>query len=82
MCNTRRFHFSRKVDVSGVSGIGEVAFGIMFSDGSIALHWEGSHSSIGIYKSEDDLLFVHGHGSCTDIVWDDPPVDTKVKKTG
>ena len=75
MCLARRFHFMRKVDQSGVSGTGDVAFGVMFSDGSIALHWEGNHSSIGIYKSETDLQYVHSHNGATDIVWDDPPLN-------
>jgi len=73
MCNARRFHFMRKVDVSGVSGTGDgVAFGVMFSDGQIALHWEGAHSSINIYQSMDDLLFIHGHEGSTRVIWDDP----------
>jgi len=78
-CNARRFHFLRTADHSGVSGTGDgIAFGVMFSDGQIALHWEGEHPSINIYRSEQDLMFVHGHGGATKIVWDDPPIsDTK-----
>jgi hypothetical protein len=68
----RRFHFDRKVDCSGVSGAGDhIAFGVRFDDGQIALHWEGPHSSINIYRSIEDLLYVHGHAGATVIVWDD-----------
>lgn len=67
----KRFHFERAKDVSGISGCGAVAFGVMFSDGQIALHWEGDHSSINIYHSLGDLLFIHGHGGSTKIIWDD-----------
>jgi len=68
----KRFHFDRKNDFSGVSGTGDhIASGVKFDDGQVALHWEGPHSSIGIYKSIEDLLFVHGHGGATIIIWDD-----------
>jgi hypothetical protein len=67
----KRFHFQRNTDVSGVSGTGDVAQGVLFGDGQIAIHWEGPHSSIAIYKSLDDLLFIHGHDGATVIVWDD-----------
>lgn len=80
MCLARRFHFARKVDHSGVSGVGDqIAFGVMFSDGSCALHWEGEHSSINIYASVQDLMWVHSHGGSTEIVWDDPP-EEELKK--
>jgi hypothetical protein len=71
MC-LRRFHLERAKDISGVSGCGAVAFGVMFDDGQIALHWEGAHSSINIYRSLEDVEFIHSHGDCTKIVWDDP----------
>ena len=73
----KRFHFDRIKDASGVSGIGVVASGVMFDDGQIALHWEGTHASINIYHSVEDLLFVHGHQGSTQIVWDDPLEDDK-----
>ena len=68
----RRFHFERLEDKSG---IGKVAYGVMFDDGQIALHWEGTHTSINIFKSIDDLIFVHGHQGATQIVFDDPEED-------
>ncbi len=72
---TRRFHFNRIKDESGVSGVGEVAHGVMFHDGKIALHWEGEHSSINIYSNLNDCLFIHGHSGATEIIWDDPPIE-------
>lgn len=72
MC-LKRFHLEREADVSGISGCGVVAFGVIFADGQIALHWEGLHSSINIYRSVDDLLFIHGHEGLTRIVFDDEP---------
>ena len=67
----KRFHLEREVDVSGVSGCGLVACGVMFCDGQVALHWESNHSSINIYKSVSDCLFIHGHNGSTRLVWDD-----------
>lgn len=68
----RRFHFERAKDISGISGCGKIAFGVMFDDGQIALHWEGAHSSLNIYKSINDMMFIHGHEGSTQLVWDDP----------
>lgn len=71
MC-MRRFHFERNQDVSGVSGIGTVAEGCLFADtGEVVVHWLGEHSSINIYKSIDDVLFIHGHMGSTKIIFDD-----------
>ena len=67
----KRFHFERNVDVSGISGCGIVARGVMFDDGQIALHWESARSSINIYHSLEDLIFIHGHEGRTKLVWDD-----------
>jgi hypothetical protein len=67
----KRFHLERAKDVSGVSGCGAVAAGVLFCDGQVALHWETEHSSINIYHSIDDVLFIHGHEGSTKIIWDD-----------
>lgn len=83
MC--RRFYLRREKDVSGVSGVGIVAMGVMFADMSVALHWESKFSSINIYKSIADLLLIHGHGDATKLEWLDPePIIKKdeVKKDG
>lgn len=67
-----KFHFERSKDISGVSGTGNVAFGVVFDDGQVALHWEGEYASINIYHSLADLLHIHGHEGSTKIVFDDP----------
>ena len=67
----KRFHLERAKDMSGISGVGVVAFGVLFGDGKIALHWEGNHSSLNIYNSVDDLIYIHGHDGSTKIIWDD-----------
>lgn len=68
----RRFHFERLEDVSGTSGCGTVAEGVVFSDGKVALEWFGDHSSTNLYSSLEDVQFIHGHQGKTKIVFDDP----------
>lgn len=73
-----RVHLRRKKDVSGVSGVGEcVAAGVVFDDGSVVIKWNSSHSSLGVYSSVEDLMWVHGHKqggeNTTELIYDDPP---------
>lgn len=68
----RRFHFERLKDASGVSGCGKVAEGCLFTDsGEVVIHWLGKHSSINLYRCMEDVIHVHGHQGCTEIVFDD-----------
>jgi hypothetical protein len=69
----RRFRLVRAEDVSGVSGTGVVAEGVVFSVGSIALSWCSPYRSVTIYESLDDLEAIHGHEGRTRIEWLDPP---------
>jgi hypothetical protein len=57
----RRFYLNRTDDVSGVSGVGQVARGIEFDDGSVAMQWATSHKSIGLYWSIEHVIDIHGH---------------------
>lgn len=65
----RRFHLDRTFDHSGVSGVGVVAEGVTFSDGTTVLHWLGALSSLAIYASVADAVAIHGHEGSTDLVW-------------
>lgn len=67
----RRFFLKRKQDISGVSGVGYVAEGIQFSDGTCVLKWTTETSSMGIYHSHVELIHIHGHGNATEIEWID-----------
>lgn len=68
----KRFHFERVEDVSGTSGCGKVAEGCLFEDtGEVVVHWYGTHSSINIYHSIEDVVYIHGHQGKTRIVFDD-----------
>lgn len=61
----RRFALVRTGDPSGVSGVGVVAQGIVFSDGTTVLRWVVDLRSVGVYASFADMLAIHGHGGQT-----------------
>jgi hypothetical protein len=65
----RRFLLDRREDVSGTSGTGLVAEGVVFTDGTAVLRWTRSKCSTVIYENIVDLIDVHGHGGKTKIRW-------------
>lgn len=69
----RRFQLVRRVDPSGVSGTGVVAYGVTFGDGHVVLRWHSPHPATSLWNSLDDLLRVHGHNGSTFVVWIDEP---------
>lgn len=69
--NLWRFHLERTEDVSGVSGTGVVAQGVMFHDGVTVTRWFGDHPSTAIWESVRDMMTIHGHGGRTKIIWED-----------
>jgi len=64
-----RFVLDRKEDVSGISGTGVVAEGVMFSDGTAVIRWVVGYRSTAIYNSMDDLVHIHGHNGATQVRW-------------
>jgi hypothetical protein len=67
----RRFRLFRDVDETGISGVGDVAYGVMFGDGSCAMRWNTIYTSTAIYASIQDVEVIHGHGGLTRIEWID-----------
>ncbi|CAL9606944.1 hypothetical protein SUDANB95_05508 [Actinosynnema sp. ALI-1.44] len=67
----RRFYLQRAVDISGSSGTGRVADGVLWPDGSATLRWRGEHRSVAHWDSLASAEIVHGHGGATRIVWID-----------
>ena len=55
-----RFRLVRVVDETGVSGVGHVADGAQFQDGTCVLRWRGVHASTAFYTSVEDLQKVWG----------------------
>lgn len=72
----RRFELHRHYDGSGISGIGVVAQGVQFGDGTTVLRWLGSPRSTGVYEGGiTDVYAIHGHSGDTAVVWLDPGLD-------
>jgi hypothetical protein len=65
----------RHVDVSNVSGTGDVAEFAEFSDGTVAVRWFGEHPSTAVWGDIRDIEAIHGHGGLTVIVFDPQPID-------
>ena len=62
----QRFVLERNVDVTGVSGTGIVAEGVLFSDGYVALRWVvGEHRSTVAWDSFESAVAIHGHDGAT-----------------
>ena len=58
----------RYVDISKVSGTGDVAEFAEFSDGAVAVRWHGDHPSTAVWNDIRDVEFIHGHKGATEIV--------------
>jgi hypothetical protein len=65
------FHLLRLADESGVSGVGWVAEGAVFSNGWVVLVWPTGTPSLNFYESIEAVEAVHGHGGLTRIVFDE-----------
>lgn len=63
------FYLVRDEDVSGVSGIGHVAVGVVFPSGRVVLEWLGADRSFEILDNLDHVERIHGHGGKTRIVF-------------
>jgi len=71
----RAFHLERDTDVSGVSGVGVVAEGVEFSDGTVALRWLSDWPTSVVFHDRGlaAVEAVHGHGGHTRIVFEESP---------
>ena len=55
----------RETDVSGVSGVGEVAQAIQFDSGQVVVGWLVPPHSLSIHDSLEAAVAVHGHNGAT-----------------
>lgn len=68
----RRFALQRRLDISGVSGTGLVAYGTVYPTGRTTLAWcAGDITSVSIYDSPEEVERIHGHNGATVLVWID-----------
>ena len=65
----RRFLLVRSEDVSGVSGTGRVAEGVVFHDGQYTMSWFGQLHTIEVGPSIEAVERIHGHEGRTRIEW-------------
>lgn len=65
----RRFRLVRDVDITGVSGIGVVADGVVWPDQTATVRWRGDRPSTVNWGHVDDALHIHGHDGRTRIEW-------------
>jgi hypothetical protein len=73
--NLRRFVLMRKEDVSGVSGTGKVAEGVVFSNGQAVVCFISPTPSVNVYQSIDAVRQVHGHLTRTLVKFIDSDVN-------
>jgi hypothetical protein len=59
------FTLHRYEDVSNVSGPGDVAWGVEWPDGSVAIRWHGEHPSTATWNDIRDVEAIHGHAGKT-----------------
>ena len=71
----RRFVLRRREDETGVSGTGDVAEGVEFGDGTVALRWASQWPTSVVFHDRGiaGVEAIHGHGGKTEISWLDPP---------
>jgi hypothetical protein len=71
----RPFELVRTEDVTGVSGTGVVAEGIIFKDGQVAMRWctedgdgtAGGLNSTVIHENINNVIEIHGHEGRTKV---------------
>jgi hypothetical protein len=64
----------RDVDVTGISGTGSIAQGVVFADGTTVIHWQVGKPSTAVWVRLQDAIDVHGHEGLTRFVWLDGEV--------
>ena len=66
------FKLIRRKDISGVSGTGLVAEGVVFKNGKAVLCWTRPPYAVSVFDSTGEMMSVHGHAGSTELVWDEP----------
>lgn len=72
VASPRLFVLRRHVDVSGISGTGNVADGVEWPDGTASIRWRGEHPSVVHWdRGRVSVELIHGHGGATEVVFAD-----------
>ena len=70
--NPRMFTMIRKSDETGISGTGRVLDGILFVDGTVAIHWRTKVWSVTFFPDFNSFAFLHikSHPTNgTELIW-------------
>lgn len=67
----RCFFLKRDEDVTGVSGTGVVAEGVVFTTGWVALTWLTAVNSLVFYPDIQNVIDIHGHDGKTQVLFID-----------
>lgn len=73
----RRFVMVRDVDLTGVSGVGVVVWGILWPDGRVAYRWNTGTSTTCVADMIEHVEKIHGHDGATRLVWLDTPEEAQ-----
>lgn len=64
----RFFQLHRDRDITGFSGTGVVADGVVWPDGTVSMRWRGPVRTTVEAACLDDIRSVHGHDGATRVV--------------
>lgn len=64
----RVFQLVRDIDVTGFSGVGVVADGVIWPDGAVSMRWRGEVRTTVEAGCLTDIQTIHGHGGATRVV--------------
>lgn len=70
----RPFYLIRAEDVSGVSGTGVVAIGVVFPSGRAVMEWCSNFKTVTVFPTVEMVARIHGHGGRTRVVFGMPAV--------
>lgn len=61
------FYLIRSEDVSGTSGIGIVAVGVVMPSGKCVMEWLSTETTDTIFESLEQIKRIHGHDGRTEL---------------
>lgn len=64
----KTFYLFRKEDVSGTSGVGVVAEGVIFDNGMVAMTWLSEFPTVTMFPKVRDVMRIHSHEGRTVMV--------------
>lgn len=64
----RVFQLVRDIDVTGFSGVGVVADGVIWPDGAVSMRWRGAVRTTVEAGCLTDIELIHGHDGATRVV--------------